>query len=74
MTELANYKGKDIPNGWSVVGGQTKSAYNGKDPIGSSSGSAVGVSAGFAPVSLGTETNGSIVSQSVTVLNIGLSR
>lgn len=34
---------------------------NSQDPSGSSSGSAVGVSAGFAPLALGTETDGSIV-------------
>lgn len=34
---------------------------NSQDPSGSSTGSAVGVSAGFAPLALGTETDGSIV-------------
>lgn len=54
--------------GWSAVGGQTSSAYveggfeAGGDPLGSSSGSAVGVSAGFAAASLGGDTTGSIVS------------
>lgn len=32
-----------------------------KDPPGSSSGSAVGVSAGYAPISIGTETDGSLL-------------
>ncbi|KAJ8125494.1 hypothetical protein O1611_g8145 [Lasiodiplodia mahajangana] len=58
-------------NGWSAFGGQTQSAYISRkpnetalgqsDPCGSSTGSAVGVSAGYAPLSLGTETIGSIV-------------
>jgi amidase len=33
-----------------------------QNPSGSSSGSAVGVSAGYAPISIGTETDGSLVS------------
>ena len=32
-----------------------------QNPMGSSSGSAVGVSAGYAPISIGTETDGSLV-------------
>ncbi|OCF31109.1 hypothetical protein I316_07241 [Kwoniella heveanensis BCC8398] len=54
-------------NGWSAVGGQTSSAYveggfeAGADPMGSSSGSAVGVSAGWAAASLGTDTMGSVL-------------
>jgi amidase len=67
LTEFANHKG-DIPSGWSQRGGQTKSAYGpGTFPGdvcvgGSSSGSTVGVSAGFAAGAIGTETHGSIVS------------
>nr|ODN85433.1 hypothetical protein L203_05049 [Cryptococcus depauperatus CBS 7841] len=59
------------PNGWSALGGQTNSAYMVRepnqikfgqhDPCGSSTGSAVGVSAGYAPIALGTESYGSIV-------------
>ncbi|KAI1192490.1 putative glutamyl-tRNA amidotransferase subunit A [Nemania serpens] len=60
-------------SGWSGVGGQVQSAYvrggirydDGKDghsnPSGSSSGSAVAVSAGFSPISIGTETDGSLI-------------
>ncbi|KAJ9165614.1 Amidase family protein [Coniochaeta hoffmannii] len=59
--------------GWSPVGGQTQSAYvrggiqeedtvaGHSNPGGSSSGSAVGVSAGYAPLALGTETHGSLI-------------
>ncbi|KAL0639983.1 hypothetical protein Q9L58_000811 [Maublancomyces gigas] len=70
MSEWANIRGSFgmIPNGWSARGGQTQSAYvtgpfnsSERDPSGSSTGSAVGVSAGFAPLALGTETDGSIV-------------
>jgi len=58
--------------GWSAVGGQTQSPYlrggftegdkllGHSAPAGSSSGSAVAVAAGFAPLSLATETDGSI--------------
>ncbi|KAJ5083647.1 hypothetical protein N7456_013074 [Penicillium angulare] len=74
LAEFANARGSDMPNGWSAVGGQTQSAYvrGGLDPkdspeghsnpSGSSTGSAVGVSAGYAPVAIGTETDGSLVS------------
>ncbi|MFR4372912.1 MAG: hypothetical protein ACLT3G_02850 [Acutalibacteraceae bacterium] len=49
MTEFANYTSSKMPNGFSARGGQVYSAY-GKagDPSGSSTGSAVAVSAGFA--------------------------
>ncbi|OAL48728.1 amidase family protein [Pyrenochaeta sp. DS3sAY3a] len=58
---------------WSAVGGQTQSAYvrggfrandsnNGhSNPGGSSSGSAHAVAAGFSPISIGTETMGSLM-------------
>eukprot|EP01018_Ginkgo_biloba_P037547 Gb_24948 [translate_table: standard] len=50
------------PNGWSARGGQTKNPYVlTADPCGSSTGSAVAVSANMAAVSLGTETDGSIL-------------
>ncbi|WVF70570.1 hypothetical protein IAT40_005362 [Kwoniella sp. CBS 6097] len=54
-------------NGWSAVGGQTSSAYveggfdAGSDPMGSSSGSAVALSAGWAAASIGTDTMGSVL-------------
>lgn len=73
LSEWNWYRSEYANSGWSAVGGQTQSAYvrggfrtddsNGghSNPGGSSSGSAVGVSAGFAPVSIGTETAGSLV-------------
>jgi len=49
-------------HGWSAYGGQPLGAYYPEqDPHGSSSGSAVAVSVGLAPLALGTETSGSIV-------------
>ncbi|KAF8243607.1 amidase signature enzyme [Wilcoxina mikolae CBS 423.85] len=51
-----------IPSGWSPRGGQTHSAYSlSADACGSSTGSAVGVSAGFSPLALAAETDGSII-------------
>ncbi|KAF8531053.1 amidase signature domain-containing protein [Trichophaea hybrida] len=51
-----------IPSGWSPRGGQTISAYSlSADACGSSTGSAVSVSAGFSPLALAAETDGSII-------------
>ncbi|KAI0505485.1 amidase signature enzyme [Xylaria bambusicola] len=71
LNELCNFKGDANSNGWSALRGQTQSAYIARranetglgqsDPCGSSTGSAVGVSAGYAPLALGTESIGSIV-------------
>lgn len=70
--EWAGSKGFGMVTGWSAVGGQTQSPYvrggyvpgdkilGHSTPCGSSSGSAVAVAAGFAPVALGTESDGSI--------------
>lgn len=60
LDELNGFKGDHLPTGWSTVGGQTLSPYDGEYPCGSSGGSAVAVAAGFAPLALGTETQGSI--------------
>lgn len=63
MGELAGWKTDPPFSGWSALGGQTTSAYvQDGDPLGSSAGSAVGVSAGFAAAALGSDTSGSIVS------------
>ncbi|KAL2194061.1 amidase signature domain-containing protein [Corynascus similis CBS 632.67] len=72
MTEFAGMKMTMTPPGWSAVGGQTLSPYVGPivegetllghtSPGGSSTGSAVAVAAGFSPLTLGTETIGSII-------------
>ncbi|KAF7440101.1 hypothetical protein PC9H_000445 [Pleurotus ostreatus] len=62
MDEFAHFRGDNLPSGWSGRGGQNTNAYfpNG-DPCGSSSGPGVATSIGLTTVSLGTETDGSIV-------------
>ncbi|MCZ6658460.1 MAG: amidase [Gammaproteobacteria bacterium] len=62
LSEWANFRSTESVSGWSSVGGQTKNAYVlDRNPCGSSSGSAVAVAAGLAPLAVGTETNGSVV-------------
>jgi len=62
LSEWANFRGELSSSGWSGVGGQTKNPYDlSRNPCGSSSGSAVAVSANLTMVAIGTETNGSIV-------------
>jgi len=65
LSQWANFRSSNSSSGWSAYGNQTTSAYypNG-DPSGSSSGSGVGSSIGLAWASLGTETDGSILSPS----------
>lgn len=61
LSEWANFRGESSVSGWSSYGGQTRNPYNLElSPCGSSSGSAVAVALGLVPVSIGTETNGSI--------------
>ncbi len=62
LSEWANFRGEMSTSGWSGVGGQTKNPYVlDRNPCGSSSGSAVAVSANLTLLAIGTETNGSIV-------------
>lgn len=61
MSEWAYVREQGLPHGWSGRGGQGKNPHQLSGEIcGSSSGSAAGVAAGFAPLAIGTETNGSI--------------
>ena len=62
LSEWANFRSSLSSSGWSGVGGQTNNPYVlDRNPCGSSSGSAVGVSAHLATVAIGTETDGSVV-------------
>ncbi|MBE3556858.1 MAG: amidase [Firmicutes bacterium] len=63
LSEWANFRSTYSVSGWSGRGGQTHNPYAlDRNPSGSSSGSAVAVSANLAAAALGTETDGSIVS------------
>ena len=62
LSEWANFHSYVSSSGWSGIQGQTKNPYKlDCNPCGSSSGSAVGVSANMSVLAIGTETNGSIV-------------
>lgn len=62
MNEYASVRSKSYSTGYSPRGGQVRNPYNlSKSPFGSSSGSAVSVSANIVPLSLGTETDSSII-------------
>jgi amidase len=62
LSEWANFRGQLSTSGWSGLGGQTKNPYVlTRNPCGSSSGSAVAVSANLTMLAIGTETDGSIV-------------
>ena len=62
LSEWANFRSFESISGWSGRGGQTHNPYGiDRNPCGSSSGSAAAASANFTSVSLGTETDGSVV-------------
>ncbi|HEX9039032.1 MAG TPA: amidase [Ktedonobacterales bacterium] len=62
MSEWANIRSSHSSSGWSARGGQARNPYDlARTPCGSSSGSATAVAANLCAVSLGSETNGSIL-------------
>jgi amidase len=61
LSEWANWMDSCMPNGFSANGGQTQNPYGPFETFGSSSGSAVAVAAELATVSVGSETQGSIL-------------
>lgn len=62
LSEWANFRSTRSASGWSSRGGQTKNPYVlDRSPCGSSSGSGVAVAANLCAVSVGTETDGSVV-------------
>lgn len=62
LSEWANFRSFFSSSGWSGRGGQCNNPYAiDRNPCGSSSGSGAAASANFCSVSIGTETDGSIV-------------
>jgi amidase len=62
LSEWANFRSAHSTSGWSGRGGQTLNPYAlDRNPCGSSSGSGAAVSANLSAISVGTETDGSIV-------------
>jgi amidase len=73
MTEFANYLTSGMPGGYSSLGGQVLNAYDtSQTPSGSSAGSGVAASVGFAAVTIGTETSGSILSPAFSNSDVGI--
>ena len=63
LSEWANFRSRPSSSGLSALGGQAVNPHGaGRSPSGSSSGSATAIAAGLAPLTVGTETDGSIVS------------
>lgn len=61
LSEWANFRSNRSVSGWSGVGGLTRNPHSlDRSACGSSAGSGAAVAAFFAPLALGTETNGSI--------------
>lgn len=62
LSEWANSRSTHSVSGWSGRGGQTRNPYAlDRNPCGSSSGTAAGISANLAAAGIGSETDGSIV-------------
>jgi amidase len=73
LSEWANFRSSRSSSGWSGRGGQCRNPYAlDRNPCGSSSGSAVAVSANLCVVAVGTETDGSIVCPSTTTGIVGI--
>ncbi|XP_042982080.1 probable amidase At4g34880 isoform X3 [Carya illinoinensis] len=87
LSEWSHFRSNNAPSGWNGRGGQGKNSqrdisksmicdglqnpYTGGDPCGSSSGSAISVAANMGAVSIGTETDGSILCPSNNNLVVG---
>jgi amidase len=73
LSEWANFRSLTSSSGWTGRGGQTNNPYVlDRNPCGSSSGSAVSAAADLATVTIGTETDGSIVCPSGTNDDVGI--
>ena len=73
LSEWANFRSSRSTSGWSGRGGLTRNPYAlDRNPSGSSSGSAVAVSANLCALAVGTETDGSIISPATLCGIVGL--
>ena len=73
LSEWANFRSTHSSSGWSGRGGQTKNPYAlDRNPCGSSSGTGAAISANFAALGIGTETDGSIVCPSSACGLVGI--
>ncbi|GIH15682.1 amidase family protein [Rugosimonospora africana] len=73
LTEFANFLTSGMPGGYSSLGGQVLNPYDASQtPSGSSSGPGVAAAFGFAPLTVGTETSGSILSPSAANSDVGI--
>ncbi len=73
LSEWANFRSTTSSSGWSARGGQALNPYVlDRSPCGSSAGSAIAVAANLVAASLGTETDGSIVSPAATNGVVGI--
>jgi amidase len=73
LSEWANFRSAHSSSGWSGIGGQGRNPYAlDRTPCGSSSGSAQAAAANLCVVSIGTETDGSIVCPSSAHALVGI--
>jgi amidase len=72
LSEWANFRSTHSQSGWSGRGGQCRNPYAlDRDPSGSSSGSGTAAAANLCALTVGTETDGSIVSPSNNCALVG---
>lgn len=73
LSEWANFRSSHSSSGWSGRGGQTRNPYVlDRNPCGSSSGSGAAAAASLAAITVGTETDGSIVCPSTLCGLVGV--
>ncbi|KAI8026451.1 putative amidase [Camellia lanceoleosa] len=73
LSEWAHGRSLKAPSGWCARTGQAVNPYvKSQDPCGSSTGSAISVAANLAAISLGTETDGSILCPSSSNSVVGI--
>ncbi len=73
LSEWANFRSSHSSSGWSGRGGQTRNPYVlDRNPCGSSSGSGAAGAASLATITVGTETDGSVVCPSSANSLVGI--